>query len=356
VTEALGAGEGWLFQANPARPDGFDIWAELRPGGRDWWLARHFAARMAPGQEGFIWVSGRGGGVLGRFVVEAEPVLMRWRPSSPLETRVGVRYTDRYEPIIGREEVHAGAPDLLVFRMPRNTNYRLSEDQWASIAALAAGRSDSEVDQAERAIAVLSGIDQGLVADAALRRAIELRAMAVAWAELEAEGWDEIVDVSSHESYDIRACRAWRADHERAALPEGRRATRLSLPQQLPTLSGVRNRRVAEGPRVRAWDPAVGPGGSRAGDRAAGGGCAGVSARFLTTVEAAGELRCHEKTVRRMIRRGELAATFVAGRYLIAPADLPTAPRSRLAPPLRAPRPARGLATQVVREMEAAAQ
>jgi excisionase family DNA binding protein len=85
-----------------------------------------------------------------------------------------------------------------------------------------------------------------------------------------------------------------------------------------------------------------------------------VSDRFLTTAETAAELRCHEKTVRRMIGRGELAATFVAGRYLIDPDDLPTAPpRAGLPRMPRSPRSSRrpvGLARQTVREMEAAAQ
>lgn len=44
----------------------------------------------------------------------------------------------------------------------------------------------------------------------------------------------------------------------------------------------------------------------------------------LTTAEAAEELRCCRTTVQRMIRRGELDARLIAGRYLIARADLPT--------------------------------
>ena len=85
-----------------------------------------------------------------------------------------------------------------------------------------------------------------------------------------------------------------------------------------------------------------------------------MSTRFLTTAEAATELRCHEKTVRRMIGRGELAATYVAGRYLIDPDDLPTAPpRAGVPRTSRGPRSSRrplGLARQIVREMETAAQ
>ena len=45
---------------------------------------------------------------------------------------------------------------------------------------------------------------------------------------------------------------------------------------------------------------------------------------LLTVPEAAAELRCHVDTVRRMVRRGELDAQLVAGRYLIDPDSLPT--------------------------------
>ena len=93
---------------------------------------------------------------------------------------------------------------------------------------------------------------------------------------------------------------------------------------------------------------------------AAAEGCGVVNARFLTTAETAAELRCHEKTVRRMIGRGELAATCDAGRYLIDPDDLPTAPLRAGVPRMpRGPRSSRrpvGLARQIVREMEATAQ
>lgn len=49
-----------------------------------------------------------------------------------------------------------------------------------------------------------------------------------------------------------------------------------------------------------------------------------MTGQLLTVAEVAVELRCHEKTVRRMIQRGELPARLVAGKYLIDLADLPT--------------------------------
>ena len=43
------------------------------------------------------------------------------------------------------------------------------------------------------------------------------------------------------------------------------------------------------------------------------------SSAHLVVHEVAAQLRCHERTVRRMIARGELAAILVAGRYLRQP-------------------------------------
>ena len=58
---------------------------------------------------------------------------------------------------------------------------------------------------------------------------------------------------------------------------------------------------------------------------------------LLTTREAAELLRCHEKTVRRMIGRGEIRGVFIAGKWLIAEDALPTSLPPRPAPPLRRP-------------------
>lgn len=45
---------------------------------------------------------------------------------------------------------------------------------------------------------------------------------------------------------------------------------------------------------------------------------------LLTAAEAAVEMRCHERTVRRSIGRGELPARLVAGRWMITASELPT--------------------------------
>ena len=78
-----------------------------------------------------------------------------------------------------------------------------------------------------------------------------------------------------------------------------------------------------------------------------------VTSDWLTVPEVAAIYRCHEKTVRRMIRRGELPATFVAGRWLIDRDDTHRPERARPLPPRRLPGPAAGPVTELVRQMEA---
>lgn len=75
---------------------------------------------------------------------------------------------------------------------------------------------------------------------------------------------------------------------------------------------------------------------------------------YVTAAEAGVILRCHERTIRRMIARGEIQAVFIAGRWLIAPEDLPGALPRRPPPPVRLRGPARGPVGQAVREIEAA--
>lgn len=71
----------------------------------------------------------------------------------------------------------------------------------------------------------------------------------------------------------------------------------------------------------------------------------------LTTAQAAHEMACHEKTVRRMIRRGELRAARVGSRYRIRREDLPTEPRPMPRPPRRRYRPS-GEIGRIVESME----
>lgn len=69
---------------------------------------------------------------------------------------------------------------------------------------------------------------------------------------------------------------------------------------------------------------------------------------LLTAAEAARRLRCHERTIRRMIGRGDVAARLVAGRWLIHPDDLDRLGFSSVAP-VAPPKPRRRVQDDVAR-------
>lgn len=48
-----------------------------------------------------------------------------------------------------------------------------------------------------------------------------------------------------------------------------------------------------------------------------------MTEHYVTIEEVARLLRCHTETVRRMVKRGELAATKAGGKWLIDAATLP---------------------------------
>lgn len=78
-----------------------------------------------------------------------------------------------------------------------------------------------------------------------------------------------------------------------------------------------------------------------------------MTSRMLTAQEAAREMRCHEKTVRRMIGRGEIRGSIVAGKWLINEDDLPTRMPARRPGPGRRPGQA-GDAVALARRITAA--
>jgi excisionase family DNA binding protein len=62
--------------------------------------------------------------------------------------------------------------------------------------------------------------------------------------------------------------------------------------------------------------------------------------RYLTVLEVADLVRCEHRTVRRAIRRGELDAALIGGKWLIKPAAVGTwfdARRVAIPPPIPAP-------------------
>lgn len=57
---------------------------------------------------------------------------------------------------------------------------------------------------------------------------------------------------------------------------------------------------------------------------------------YLTAREAAAVLRCNERTIRRMVQRGDITGSMVAGKVLVLRASLPDVlPAARPNPPAR---------------------
>lgn len=80
-----------------------------------------------------------------------------------------------------------------------------------------------------------------------------------------------------------------------------------------------------------------------------------MTSPYLTVAEVASILRCHEKTVRRRLNRGDIRGTWDGSRWLVHERDVPGAlpPRRR---PTSAPRRhphEEGVAAQAVRDLEA---
>lgn len=80
-----------------------------------------------------------------------------------------------------------------------------------------------------------------------------------------------------------------------------------------------------------------------------------MTARYLTPVEAAAELRCSVKTIYRMVKRGELMAVAVGTRLRIEASSLPSPDGPRRLPPPRASKyGAPGTCTAAAKEIIAA--
>ncbi len=75
---------------------------------------------------------------------------------------------------------------------------------------------------------------------------------------------------------------------------------------------------------------------------------------MLTAAQAAARLQLHERTVRRMCQRGDLAGVLVAGRWRLPEETLPGVAPARPAPPVRVRLGRPGRFAQVAREVTGA--
>jgi predicted RNA-binding protein with PUA-like domain len=139
----------WIFQGKP------EIWDV--PGGVNRletfnWGVRQFEDEIHEGDDVFIWVSGRGAGIVALATVTCEPGYYSDRPEEialypggpPLkfqgrQLRVYLRREKVMNRRITRSELreHPSLRDLSILAMPQATNFRVSADQAQELRAIA---------------------------------------------------------------------------------------------------------------------------------------------------------------------------------------------------------------------------
>jgi hypothetical protein len=139
----------WIFQANPKL---FDIDAALRELTRFCWQVNQNTRRVKRGHAGYLWKSGRDGGIVATFTIESDPAQL---PDPPEEVQFskagavdhGVRLrvwirVDRVLPtVLSRRDIAADSrlKDLTILRFANATNYAIDPLEAQAIEELIAG-------------------------------------------------------------------------------------------------------------------------------------------------------------------------------------------------------------------------
>jgi 5-methylcytosine-specific restriction enzyme B len=140
----------WLFQANPAR---YDIMGALRELQVIPWSLRQHERDVRLGDGILIWSSGPTGGIVARGIAVSEPAITGvvddekpfvLDPSlNAALPAVRVRIDEVFDPPIGRDlaKAHPVLSQMVVFQMPRGTNYPVTSEQWAAAVELSTIRA-----------------------------------------------------------------------------------------------------------------------------------------------------------------------------------------------------------------------
>jgi predicted RNA-binding protein with PUA-like domain len=140
--------KSWLFQANPKYSQILEAIQE-----RDgiYWLVTRYDKEIVPGDKVLIWIAGKQAGIYAIAEVAEAPKFMDQPPDIDIWTmpiRAKARF---YAPVTFRQKL-LNAPllkivlrydrilyEMEVIRRPRNTNFRVSEEQWHQVIALIEG-------------------------------------------------------------------------------------------------------------------------------------------------------------------------------------------------------------------------
>jgi hypothetical protein len=136
----------WLFQANPKYSQILEAIARLD---RIYWLVTRYYKEIAPGDGVLIWIAGKQAGIYAIAQVEKVPQFMHEPPDIEIWTMPMLAKARFYAPVAFQQKL-LDAPllksvllydrvlyELEVIRRPHNTNFRVNEEQWHRVKALA---------------------------------------------------------------------------------------------------------------------------------------------------------------------------------------------------------------------------
>jgi EVE domain len=137
--------QSWIFQANPEYSEILDA---IRRLDGIYWLVSRYSEEITTGDRVLIWIAGKRAGIYAIAQVVEVPKFMHEPPDIEIWTRPMRAMARFYAPVTFRQKL-LDAPllksvlyhdpilhRLEVIHFPRNTNFRLSEEQWHQAMAL----------------------------------------------------------------------------------------------------------------------------------------------------------------------------------------------------------------------------
>jgi predicted RNA-binding protein with PUA-like domain len=132
----------WLFQANPKYSQILEAIQELD---KIYWLITRYDQEITRGDRVLIWIAGKQAGIYAISEVSAAPQFMDEPPDIEIWTMPMLAKARFYAPVTFQQKL-LDAPilksvlihdpllyELEVIRRPRNTNFRISDEQWHRI-------------------------------------------------------------------------------------------------------------------------------------------------------------------------------------------------------------------------------
>jgi EVE domain len=140
--------KSWLFQANPKYSRILEAIQQLDG---IYWLVTRYDKEIAPGNRVLVWIAGKQAGIYAIAEVAAAPQFMDMPPDIDIWT-MPIRARARFYAPVTFQQKLLDAPllksvlrydrilyEMEVIRRPRNTNFRVSEEQWHRAITLIEG-------------------------------------------------------------------------------------------------------------------------------------------------------------------------------------------------------------------------